>query len=399
MKTNRPVVSTAPEYRAPSVAPAPPPPVPLPRRRLPFGLLFVVLAAGGLTAAALWTEPGRASIGLVRDKVNQLFPSSTPPAPTNVISTEVVVFGLVDLENRVVGAHPEVPGRVAVVKVREGQTVKKGAELLRLDDEQARLAIKAAEVELDNATTRLEQAKKLPEQQQAEIDAQKSIIAGVESQKKVADAALETQERQKAAGIGKEDLYKQASALVDAAGKSVQAEKAKLKVLELKKEQLEFDIKRAAGEVEARRVAVDQAKDNLKKRVLLAPADGKILRLQVAEGDLVTTSPKDPAILFAPGERYIVRAEVQQEAADDIDTKADVFVEDDLRPGKRPKWAGKVKRVGDWFAPRRQVILEPRQINDVRTQEYIIELKEDNNLRIGQRVRVTFRKRQAAKDS
>src|SRR3954463_312735 len=145
MNTNRPAVPTATEYRAPSVAPVPPPPVPLPRRRLPLGLLFLVALVGGLTATALWTDVGHMAVGLVRDKVSQMFPSSAPPPPANVSSTDVVSCGFVDVETRLVNLHPEQIGHVLKVLVEEGQAVKKGDELLRMDDEQAKLAVKAAQ--------------------------------------------------------------------------------------------------------------------------------------------------------------------------------------------------------------------------------------------------------------
>jgi hypothetical protein len=45
--------------------------------------------------------------------------------------------------------------------------------------------------------------------------------------------------------------------------------------------------------------------------------------------------------------------------------------------------------MSDWYTPRRSIIQEPLQFNDVRTLECIIQLDPDQQMpRIGQRVRV-----------
>jgi len=180
MNTNRPAVPTATEYRAPSVAPVPPPPVPLPRRRLPLGLLFLLATAGGLTALAVWTDVGRMAAGLVRDKWNQMFPSSAPPAQGNVSTADLVSIGFIDVETRLGNLHPEAAAKVTKVLVEEGQAVKKGDELLRMDDEQAKLAVKAAQSALDTAQIQVQQAVKQPELLAADIRAQDAAVTAAE---------------------------------------------------------------------------------------------------------------------------------------------------------------------------------------------------------------------------
>ena len=63
-------------------------------------------------------------------------------------------------------------------------------------------------------------------------------------------------------------------------------------------------------------------------------------------------------------------------------------------PRSKQQWRGRVRSVSDWFTHKRNIMLEPFMINDVRTLECIIDLPETAGrtpgLRIGQRVRVTF---------
>jgi hypothetical protein len=56
---------------------------------------------------------------------------------------------------------------------------------------------------------------------------------------------------------------------------------------------------------------------------------------------------------------------------------------------------GKVLSVSNWYSPRRSMVMEPLQYNDIRTLECLIEVdaspanqNPENMLRIGQRVRV-----------
>jgi hypothetical protein len=51
-----------------------------------------------------------------------------------------------------------------------------------------------------------------------------------------------------------------------------------------------------------------------------------------------------------------------------------------------------VARVSEWFARRRSVLLEPGQVNDVRTLECIVAFDDPDPpiLRIGQRMRITI---------
>jgi hypothetical protein len=65
-------------------------------------------------------------------------------------------------------------------------------------------------------------------------------------------------------------------------------------------------------------------------------------------------------------------------------------IKDDTRADS-PAWVGRVQRIAGWVAPRRSVLLEPGELNDVRTAEVVIALDPSPHpLWIGQRVQVRF---------
>ena len=124
-----------------------------------------------------------------------------------------------------------------------------------------------------------------------------------------------------------------------------------------------------------------------------------MLRLEVGVGDAVPLQPLQPSLLFCPDEEVVVRAEVAQEFAAHVREGLAVTVKDDAHD--RPHlWPGRVVRVSEWFARRRSVLLEPGQVNDVRTLECVVALDREGapkgaRLGIGQRVHVTILNRPA----
>jgi HlyD family secretion protein len=142
-------------------------------------------------------------------------------------------------------------------------------------------------------------------------------------------------------------------------------------------------------DVKAKKEQLFKARHALKECTLLAPTRGTILRVLVGVGEALGANPKQPALLFCPSTERIIRAEVEQEFARRVVVGQSAVIEDDATGATR--WKGKVKRVSDWYLPRRSILLEPMQFNDVRTLEVIIGVVDadpKNPLRIGQRVRV-----------
>ncbi|MGH7224015.1 MAG: HlyD family secretion protein, partial [Gemmataceae bacterium] len=156
---------------------------------------------------------------------------------------------------------------------------------------------------------------------------------------------------------------------------------------DLKRQDIENDIHRAEKEVEVMKARREQARFALEECVLKAPRRGRVLRLLVGPGDVLSSQPKQPAVQFAIEGPLVVRADVEQEFVGRIAVGQKALVEDETRSGK--EWKGKVERIANWITQRRSVLHEPFEFNDVRTVETIITLESGQPpLRIGQRVRV-----------
>jgi len=306
-----------------------------------------------------------------------------PPAAPN--GEGVICAGNVDLANGIRSLYPVQPGRVTKVLVHEDDAVKAGDVLFQLDDRRAKFLLAQAEADLRVAQAQLADAQKFPQQHRIAIAEQKQAIVGkgkeISAARQIVVHKLEMVKNKVVPAVE----ANAAEELLAAQEAGLAIERGKLEALELIDPTSK--IRLALAVVDAKQAQVDEAKYAVQECSLRAPTAGKVLRLFVGEGDVLSSQPKHPAIEFCPDGPRIVRAEIEQEFASRV-TKGQVAeVEDDSRTPV--KWRGKVTHISDWYTQKRSILQEPLQFNDVRTIECIIQFDPGQELpRIGQRVRV-----------
>ncbi len=306
--------------------------------------------------------------------------SGNNPANPNVI----VAMGLVDVEAGVSRLSTEMPGRILRIEAKEDQVYEAGDFLLSVDDSNAKL--KQAEKALIIAEKKLLQAQTAVQIAVAEMNAQNALI----------EAALAREETYKARQKELKNIEQVPRATVreieDAVrevGYAINAEKAKLAVIEARKALAQHDVDLAQTQVEAQKIPVMEAKKAMEDCVLKAPFKGKVLRLKAKLGELVGPISPEPLIEYCPETPRIIRGEISQEFASSAKVGQTCRITDDSRSSS-VIGTGKIQRISDWIAPRRSILFEPLQLNDQRTVECLITLDPDSEpLRIGQRVRIT----------
>jgi multidrug resistance efflux pump len=354
-------------------------------RLSPLLWLLGLLLLGGSVAGTGWalrrTDPGPGP--------------ATEESPDE--EAEVAVCeGHADTESGVVALNPALPGRVLEVKVRENQEVAAGAVLLRVEDTLPRLRSEEAAAALESAQAQLTLAGTLREQYDRKLEQQQAAIRAAREAREAARQEADRQGRLSRSGLINSEIEAASRAHVKQLQAVLEAEEAKLGELRSHTRDPDLAVARARSEVAVARARWQQTRQAVEECTLRAPRAGRVLRLQAGIGDTLTVPPSRPALLFCPDEEVIVRAEVAQEFAAGVREGLPAVVQDDT--GVRPaEWRGRVARVSDWFARQRSVLLEPGQLNDVRTLECIIRLSPEGRkdrppLRIGQRVRVTILK-------
>jgi multidrug resistance efflux pump len=303
---------------------------------------------------------------------------------------DVVCLGRVDGLKPVANLEPLLPGRVMELYVTEGQVVKAGDKLLKLDDsslklkeDEAREAVAGADVEV-----------KLAQQEQKLYPRRKMIQeAAVTTASERAEASRGLYLERKAAKtfgtvtaaelISAETETKQLEHLV-------QIEKAKLE--ELVQSDPGLRVRATETKKTMAEISLEQAKKAVRDCLLTAPADGVILRVQTSVGESVTPGNPSPAIVFRPHGPLVVRAELEQEYLGRVKPGMKAVICDDVQPDS-PVWNGTVERLGNWIARKRSLIMDPGEVNDVRTVECVVTLTgKTDGLLVGQRMRVRIGK-------
>jgi len=337
-------------------------------------ILGVLLLVGSIGVSAWWFNRAPEPIEL-----------------STVDATDIFCTGRVDVAGQVTALEPSQPGRVAKVSVSENESVKEGQEILRLDDTtalirlaQAESAVEAAKVEFDAA-----EAEKARFGHQAEV--RSLLVAAAAARVDAARKLLDQRREQKAiTPLGK------------AEEKAIEAQVLELEELErAERKQLEemkdreakgfgTDLKIRATKARLKSAEADArlAAKAVADCVLKAPGDGTILRVQVSAGGVVGPGSPVPAVVFAPAGPLVLRAEVDQESLGRVAVGQAVEIQDENRPDA-PVAKGRIKQVSRWVASRRTHVLEPGEINDVRTVECVVEFDgRAEQFWIGQRMRV-----------
>jgi multidrug resistance efflux pump len=336
--------------------------------------VFPVLGAAALAAGlcgAGWLLHGHAAGA----------PPQAEPEPP-----KLVCFGYADVEVGVASLYPLQPGQVERVPVKEGQAVKAGDVLVRLDRRAAECLARQARADLAASRAQQDQARQLVPQQPLREAEQQAVLDAVAARLRGAEWLLARREELRGVQVSDKEV-EAARAQCDEVRATLRAEERKLDELRLNDPRQA--LARADADVEAKQARVEQAELAVDQCDLKAPADGTVLRVLVSAGDVLGPQPRQPAVQFCPEAPRIVRAEVDQEFAHGVATGHAAVLQDDGRSG--PTWRGKVYRVSDWYTHRRSILQEPLQLNDVRTLECLIALDPGQPpLRIGQRVLVTL---------
>ncbi|HEY7329389.1 MAG TPA: hypothetical protein VH592_17240 [Gemmataceae bacterium] len=301
-------------------------------------------------------------------------------------------LGLVDIQGGVTSIYPLQMGRVKSIEAKENEFIKAGAPLFHVEDTVQQLKVYQAQSDLEGAKQQLAIAEAGVIEADKEIEAQKRAIAVAQNRVEMARILRDKQKRFEKEGIeGNKETLQAAEISVKQAELGVEAEEAKLAVVQAKKHQAEGYVAAAKENIKAKQAQLDEARNAVKECVVRAPDDGTPLRININKGETLGANPRQAAIVFAAARPMLVRAEVEQEFVGSVHQNQNVIIEDHITEVECAR--GKVASLALWYAPRRTLSAEIVPMNsDSRTLECVIQIgSTTQTLRIGQRVRVQFR--------
>lgn len=351
------------------------------RSRIVTALVLVGLVGVGLTLLAAARRPGDGA------------PGPAKPAPA-AADRQLVCLGTVDTEDKMIGIYPDnfpQPSQVTKVLVREGDEVKEGQELLKLDAEMAQLKVAEAEAGIKEATAKLAQARAAirahGEQMKVlekELDAKAAELDAKKAELDEAEAAVKNGNKNKIDLIAPKANVKAAELTLLAARIKLDAAKAEVPTY--------LEDQASAGLVRAQELKrqAERARDQMTCK---AKADGRIIRSFVSEGSQFGPIARgEPAFWFVKKGPLLVRADVAQEFAGRIVKGKAATIQDES--DDKQTWTGRVTKVGDQFLPKRQSsgsAVDIFPVNDDRVLECIVTLDPLSGKappRFGQKVRI-----------
>ncbi len=342
-----------------------------------FWLLGIALLVGTFGAGWVLSQPS--SKGSSKDA-----PEAEAPPPM------IICWGHYDLMTKVADLYPRQFGRV--VKVIDPRVkVKKGDVLLEVDSELHKLKLAEADADIEATRKQLEEVDIEEKVFPFKIEELTNLGKSHRKERDKLEIELDAKLKLMQDNIGNpESQVRAVKAALEAIDFKIDASASALKQLQqsvgrfaVKKAQIHQSLLAKA----AQRKQVEYALSECK---LVAPSDGEVMKVNVAEGETLGPNPRYAAVEFAPKGPRVVRAEVIQEWGSKVALGQETIMEDDTYNG--PKWKGKVKTISGWYAPTRSPVIEPFRYNDVRTLECLIEVTDSaDTLRLGQRLRVKIK--------
>jgi len=309
-----------------------------------------------------------------------------PPRPAWAASAT----GRVEPKDGEVRITSQVPGRIVEVAVKANDQVTAGALLVRLDDDELRAKLVAAEAEvLVREREREEEAVKgaALERRQAEDAASASERAVFRAQLALDDAA-----RALKSGKGSDEALNTARAKLADAERKSDADRANLEHVGAKAD-MPLPTRLESALTQAR-ADMSQIETAIEKTRIRAPGDGTVLTVWAKLGETASPSPDAPLALFGDLTSLKVRAELEERDFVKVRIGQRAVVRADAYPDR--DFDGVVTSIAGALGPPRITQRGPRRPNDVEVLEVMITLDGQPPLLTGMRVDAFFRSESAA---
>ena len=322
-----------------------------------------------LFLAAASTAGAMGSIAIARSGV-VLSPKDETAKPVIVQSQWLAAApGRVEPRTGQVRIGAQLLGRIAEVSVKLNDQVEDGELLIRLDDEEARARLQAAETE---AASRKRERDAQPGDKARE-DVRKAEDAVFHAERTLTNARfeLEYELQAKRAGTGSD-------ARVADARKSLTSSRDKLH-----KERTGYATAQSKSDVpapsrlesalQASRSDVAVAEALLEKTRIRAPVAGTILQLPAKAGEMVSPSPEMALAVIGDMSLVRVKAELDEHDVAKVKVGGRVTVKSNAYPGRA--FEGKVAELAPTLAAPKFALRGARRPNDVEVMEVTIDLE------------------------
>lgn len=302
-----------------------------------LGILLLSLAAGGTYASYMWSQRGIVTVQtgrVVRQDLVSVVTASGEIKPRNYIN---------------IGSNATSPARITAILVKEGDRVRKGQLLAKLESVQPEAEVAGQKASLSSA--------------EAEAAAQEAAVRAADENIRTAEATIDrakadlerarlnyarAEQLFKSQLISKQD-YDQKRAEFDSLAAALREAESRLQQARAQRVQLAASLAAAQRRVAVAQANLRRAYDFLERTQAVAPLDGVVTNLPVRIGETVVPGIQNsPAsLIMTIADMSLITAEVKVDETDIVNVKlgqtADISI--DAIPNKTFK--GHVIEIGN----------------------------------------------------
>ena len=328
-----------------------------------IGKIALLLAAAS-SAGAL------GSIGIARSGVSISYAKDEPvKAVTTQTQWLAAAPGRVEPRTGQIRVGAQLLGRIAEVSVKLNDLVEDGELLIRLDDEEARARLQAAETEA--ASRKRERDTQSLDKAREDVRKAEDAVFNAERTMTNARFELEYELQAKRAGTGSDTRVSDARRSLSNARDKLHKERSTYATAQSKQ-----DVpapSRLESALQAARSDVAVAEAVLEKTRIRAPVAGTILQLPAKAGEMVSPSPDMALAVIGDMSLVRVKAELDEHDVAKVKVGGRVTVKSNAYPGR--EFEGKVAELAPTLASPKFALRGARRPTDVEVMEVTIDLE------------------------
>ena len=236
-------------------------------------------------------------------------PVTPPIAPASApFSDTVAGNGMIEAETENIAVGSPTAGLVVQVLVKQGDEVKAGTPLFRLDDRELKSELVIREADLASARAQLERLENEPRPEEIPVqeamvhDAQANLTQQTDNLKRIQDLF--------ARHVSTEQDFLQAQQSYRSAQAKMEHEQAQLSLQKAGSWQYEKDVAKAA--VLQAQSQVDRVKTDLDRLITRALVDGEVLQVNVRPGEFVGAPHTQALVLLGNTKVLHVRVDIDE---------------------------------------------------------------------------------------
>lgn len=341
-----------------------------------LALLVLAASAGALGTAAL------SHSDLANAKANE---TSQAEDVSPKVDWVAAAPGRVEPKSGLIRVGSALLGRIVEVPVKQNDKVEKGELLIRLDDDEARARLQAAETEV--ASRKRERDAQPLDKARDELREAEDNVFSAERALTNAHFELEYELQARRAGTGNDERVAHARDDLAKAKDKLQEERSNYARTQSKPNIPAPN--RLESALQAARSDVAVAEALLEKTRILAPVSGTVLQLQAKVGEIVAPSPDQTLAVLGDVTALRLKAEVDEIDVSKIKVGGKVVVKSTASPGT--EFEGTVAEVAPSLTSPQFALRSARRPVDVEVLPVTIDLDGNPPLLPGMRADAFFK--------